>query len=103
LQEKRNLSDNGRVKTPENSLKMKAITVNVKLFGTLRKSLPDYDPEKGIDVDLEEGKTIGDLLDMLHLSDGETKLLLVKGLARRLEYQLEDCDELGVFLPVGGG
>ena len=82
---------------------MKAITVNVKLFGTLRKYIADYDPEKGVEVDLEEGNTIGDLFDTLHLTDGATKLVLVKGLARRLDYQLKDFDEVGVFLPLGGG
>ena len=82
---------------------MGTITVNVRLFGTLRKSHPGYDPEKGIDVELEEGRMICDLLDTLHLPEGETKLLLVRGLSRRLEYQLEDSDELSIFLPIGGG
>ena len=82
---------------------MGTITVNVRLFGTLRRSHPGYDPEEGINVEVEEGKTIRDLLDTLCLSEGETKLLLVRGLCRKLEYQLGDSDELSIFLPIGGG
>jgi molybdopterin converting factor small subunit len=82
---------------------MEAIRVNVKLFGTLRSHLQDYDPCKGVNVALSEGNAICNLLDVLGLSRDETKLFIVKGLARKLTYELEDSDEVSIFLPVGGG
>jgi molybdopterin converting factor small subunit len=82
---------------------MEAIRVNVKLFGILRSHLQEYDPSKGVNVVLSEGNKICNLLDMLGLPKDETKLFLVKGLARNLAYQLDDCDEVSIFLPMGGG
>ncbi len=82
---------------------MEAIRVNVKLFGTLRNYLQQYDPDKGVMVVLNEGNTIGELVDVLDLPEGETRLFLVRGLSRGLTYQLEDSDEVSIFLPIGGG
>lgn len=82
---------------------MEAIGVNVKLFGTLRNYLREYDPRKGVIVVLNERNTIRDLVDVLNLPEGETKLFFVKGLSRKITYQLEDADEVSIFLPLGGG
>lgn len=82
---------------------MGKITVTVKLFGTLRKHVPQYDPSKGVDVALKEGDTLRDLVDRLRLPDGESKLFLVRGMNRSLAYELDDLDEVGIFLPAGGG
>ena len=77
--------------------------MNVRLFGTLRNHLQEYDPSKGVNVVLSEGSKICNLLDMLGLPKDETKLFLVKGLARGIAYQLEDSDEVSIFLPMSGG
>jgi molybdopterin converting factor small subunit len=82
---------------------MEAIEVNVKLFGMLRNYLREYNPSKGAIIVLDKGNTIRDLVDVLNLPEGEMKLFFVKGLSRKITYQLEDTDEVSIFLPLGGG
>ncbi len=82
---------------------MEAIEVNVKLFGTLRNYLREYNPSKGAIIVLDKGNTIRDLVEVLNLPEGEMKLFFVKGLSRKITYQLEDTDEVSIFLPLGGG
>lgn len=82
---------------------MEVIKVNIKLFGTLRNHLPEYDTSSGINVALREGHTIRDLLEVMDIPKGETMLCFVGGAARKLTYELEESDEVNIFLPLGGG
>lgn len=82
---------------------MGTINVTVKLFGTLRKHMPQYNPKKGAKLVLKEGDTLRDLVDHLGLPDAESKLFLVRRMSRSLAYELHDSDEVSILLPVGGG
>lgn len=82
---------------------MGTIHVTVKLFGTLRKHVPQYNPKKGVEVVLKEGDTLRDLVANLGLPDGENKLFLVRRMSWSPGYQLDDFDEVSIFLPAGGG
>lgn len=77
--------------------------VNVKLFGVLRNYVSGYDHNKGVDVVLEEGETIRNLLAALSLSENEARLFFVKGVSKKVTDPLNDGDEISVFLPIGGG
>jgi len=82
---------------------MGSITVNVKLFGTLRKYVPAYDHNKGVNVTLDEGSTIQDLLGILGLPENEARIFFVKGISKRYTDRLHDSDEVSIFLQVSGG
>lgn len=82
---------------------MGTVTVTVKLFATLRKDVPDYDPKKGVEVVLSEGGTLYDLVDNLHLAHGYSNLFIVNGVGRTLTYELRNLDKVSIFLPAGGG
>lgn len=82
---------------------MGSVTVTVKLFATLRKHVPQYDPDKGVEVTLSEGGTLYDLIDNLGLANGGSNLFFVNGVSRTLTYQLHDSDQVSIFLPAGGG
>jgi len=45
-----------------------SIKIKVKLFGTLGQRFPDYSPEKGLEVEISEGASVGDLLAHLKIS-----------------------------------
>jgi hypothetical protein len=77
--------------------------VNVKFFGTLKDHVPGYDCDRGVDVVLDEGKSIRDLLHVLRLPETGSKLFLVRGLARNLTDELKDADEVNICLPIGRG
>lgn len=79
------------------------IRINVKVFATLRRFFPDYDPEKGIDVTIKEGATIEHLIQTLQLPPDEARVFLVKGLSKKMTDRIMDGDQINIFAPMGGG
>lgn len=79
------------------------ITVHVKLFATLRHLRPGLEIGQAFPVNLPEGTTVGDLIQVLELPQAEVKLVFVNFVARERQQVLADGDEVGIFPPVGGG
>ncbi len=79
------------------------IRVNVRLFATLRRFHPDYDPEKGIDVKVEEGSTIDKLIQVLQLPENEARVILINGKSKMTTDTIRDGDRINIFTPLGGG
>jgi molybdopterin converting factor small subunit len=79
------------------------ITVQVKLFATLREYRPGLGIGERFPVELPDGASVGDLTRQLELPEEQVKLIFVNGLYQDLEHGLVDGDELGIFPPVGGG
>lgn len=73
------------------------------MFATLRKFLPDLDLGESLDVNLEPGSTIRQLIELLGIPETEIKLAYVNGHYREWDYRLSEEDEIGFFSPVGGG
>jgi len=79
------------------------IKVKVKLFATLRKYLPDYDPTRGIDVEVKEGITIHELIEILGLPQDEARVIFVNGVSKKKTEILNKLEEISIFTPVSGG
>jgi len=79
------------------------IRVNVRLFATLRRFYPDYDPEKGMDVKVEEGSTIEKLIQFLRLPENEARVILINGKSKMTTDKIRDGDRIDIFTPLGGG
>ncbi len=79
------------------------VSVNVKLFGILRRHVPDYDHEKGVVLTLKDGSSIRDVVGVLGLPEKEAGLFLVKGRPKRREDTVCDGDEIAVFVMMAGG
>lgn len=77
--------------------------VYVKLFATLRRYVKSAVYGVPLEVDLDEGATIADLIHHLNLPAEEVKLAFVNARARPEDWRLEQGDEVGIFPPVGGG
>ena len=77
--------------------------VHVKLFATLRRYVKSAVYGVPLEVDLDEGATIADLVHHLNLPAEEVKLAFVNARARPDDWRLEQGDEVGIFPPVGGG
>ncbi len=77
------------------------ITVKVKLFAGLDKLFPGYDNSEFMPVEINPGETVDDLIEKLKLP--EYKLIFINGVAAKLDYPLNDMDEISIFPPVGGG
>jgi|DewCreStandDraft_1066081.scaffolds.fasta_scaffold03358_1 molybdopterin synthase sulfur carrier subunit len=79
------------------------IRVNVKVFATLRRYYPELGIGEGMDVDLPDGATVGQLVQHLGLPADHVRVAFVNGIARDDSHPLADGDEVGLFPPVGGG
>ncbi len=79
------------------------ITVEVKLFATLRRHFPDLGVGEAMSVQLPENATVEQLLRELELPEEHVKVIFVNGTVRKEDYQLADGDDVGIFPPVGGG
>lgn len=77
--------------------------INVKLFATLRKYLPDVELGKSKEFQVEEGITIAQLYELLGIPAEEVKLAYVNGIYCESDDYLKDGDEVGIFPPIGGG
>ena len=77
--------------------------VNVKLFATLTRNFPDYDPRKGIEVDMKEGASFEDLLQTLNLSRNEARSIYVNGIPKTMTDLIMDRDQIKIFTLIVGG
>ena len=76
--------------------------ITVKCFATLMENQPEP-PE----MDVPEGSTAGDALELLGLKQGEgmaeVRLLLINGVHAGADRVLAEGDRMGLFPAVGGG
>lgn len=72
--------------------------IKVKLFANFRKG---RFREK--DMELEEGCTVGQIVDQLKIPRKELGIVFLNGLATTLESVLQAGDTLSIFPMVGGG
>jgi molybdopterin converting factor small subunit len=87
--------------------------VYVKLYATLAKRVSEavsshQHPQAvragaRLEIELAEGSTLEDLVNLLGLPRELVKVIFVNGRAQQLEYRLEPGDEVGIFPPIAGG
>ena len=77
--------------------------IDVQLFASLGRYAPSGDGTAPREVSLEEGATVGTLLDRLGVPTEVVKLVFVNGVHATGRTALHDGDRVGVFPPVAGG
>jgi len=83
---------------------MRLVKVRVKLYANLRRYLPpSSEGGNRLELELEEGTTIGGLLEKLKIPPREAKSVFVNSVLREESYVLREGDEVGIFSPIGGG
>lgn len=78
------------------------IAVSVRLFATLRQ----YHPQAAagaISVQLDEGATVGDLVQRLGIPRQAVRVTFVNGLVVDDTARLQEGDDVGIFPPIAGG
>jgi molybdopterin converting factor small subunit len=79
------------------------ITVRARLYASLRRYQPSLGHGEALEVELQEGSRIADLLEKLGVPKNETKQVFVSGRVQLSDYVLEDGEEVGIFPPIAGG
>ncbi len=77
--------------------------IEVKLFATFREYLPPGSEGYGCVLDVEDGTTIGRILDRLKIPASVPLIALVNGLHRDRSDAMHAGDVLSIFPPVAGG
>ncbi len=74
--------------------------VKVNLYATLRGFVGGA---PSVDVDVEPGQTVEQMLQQLGVPAEKTRILFVNNRAATLSQPLQDGDRVGVFPAIGGG
>ncbi|MCY2995276.1 MAG: MoaD/ThiS family protein [Planctomycetota bacterium] len=74
--------------------------IKVQLYADLRRYI---DGATGIEVEIEPGRTIGQVLDQLGVPREQARILFVNHRVAKLDQSLQGAERLDVFSAIGGG
>lgn len=77
--------------------------VEVRLFANLAKLLPPGSQNKRATMTVRKGTTVADLLDRLKIPLRITNIVMVNGVHKDKDTELEEGDVVSVFPPIAGG
>ena len=77
--------------------------IRVILFGTLSKSYPVHDPVYGMEVEIPEGSTVGDLISHMDLPAKKFGMISMDGQLVKAGNPLQENVVVRVFQPIFGG
>ncbi len=77
--------------------------LQIRLFATLRRFVPGYDPHRGLVLDIAPGTPVARVIAELGLPPEEVTLILVDGVHRQPDFQLQNDERVAFFPPIGGG
>jgi len=79
------------------------IKIEVRVFATLRRYLPDLGIGEAKTIELAEGTTFRELCDHLALPFDEVKIIMRNGIQTEMDEILADGDRIAYIPAVGGG
>ncbi len=76
--------------------------IQLNLYATLALQTPKSGTQAGL-IEIEDGTSIGDILDRLGISRDIPKIIFLNGVHTDLETTPKDGDRIAVFPPIAGG
>lgn len=77
--------------------------VNIRVFATLRRYVPDLGIGQPLEMDVEPGTTLADIQERLGLPENEVKVVMRNGLQADLGDAVQDGDRIAYIPAVAGG
>ena len=77
--------------------------ITVKLFGELRRDIPAYQHDKGMELTIPEGSKVADLMALLKISNPQTITAIMEGRVLPLEEKLINGSLINLFHVMYGG
>jgi sulfur carrier protein ThiS len=77
--------------------------IRVRLFGTLGRDFPDYQPATGFEIEIPENATVGDLLAHLKIAESDRPVVAINGRIMKPDDILQSETAVQVFQSVFGG
>ena len=77
--------------------------VRVKLFGTLKQSVSDYDPEQGLEIEISDGAKVQDLLAHLEILKSNAPIVFINNQIAKIDDELIDGSWVNLIQRAFGG
>ena len=77
--------------------------ITIKLFGDLKRKIPDYRPDKGLEMDIPKGSKVADLLALLGIPTSPGATVIMEGRVFPLEEKLINGSLINLFHVMYGG
>ena len=84
-------------------MRVSTMNVQVHLYATLSRYIPEDVRNDDHSLDVAEGTTVMEVLEALQVPLDHVKLVFVDGVRADVNTVLKSGSRLGVFPPVGGG
>jgi molybdopterin converting factor small subunit len=84
-------------------VELNLMKIRVRLLGLLSRDVGSYDPERGLELEMPENSTCGDVAEALKLPPGKTGMFSVGGILKKRDERVADGDEVHLFMPLAGG
>ncbi len=80
-----------------------SITIEVALFATLRKYHPAGPDTGAVRMDVPQGTTVRDLLEILGIPAAQAKQAFINNRQTADDQVIEEGQRVGIFPPIAGG
>ncbi len=77
--------------------------IKIQLFGVLGRKLPEYDSPDGVEIELPDGSTAGDLLEYLKIPESWGPAVAMNSRLLKHEDSIQSGSEIRIFQAVHGG
>jgi sulfur carrier protein ThiS len=77
--------------------------LRVKLYGTLSQQFPGYQHSEGVEVEIPEGTTAKDLLNLLEISEKQGAVVVRDGQILKADDIMRDGVHIHVLQSLSGG
>jgi sulfur carrier protein ThiS len=77
--------------------------VRVRLFGTLKRYVSDYDPEHGHEIEIPDGAKVQDLIAHLEISKSNAPVVTINSRIAKIDDELSDGSWVNFIQLAHGG
>ncbi|SHF99425.1 ThiS family protein [Desulfacinum infernum DSM 9756] len=77
--------------------------VIVKLYGMLSRKVAGYEPDRGLEISVSEGATVGEVIGGIGIGSEESVVVVIDGEVAGAETPVCSGSVLRVFQPLHGG
>jgi sulfur carrier protein ThiS len=77
--------------------------VRIRLFGTLKRYVSDYDPEHGLEIEIPDGAKVRDLLAHLEIPKSNTPVVTINNRITKIDDELVDGSWVNLIQLAHGG